>query len=180
MQTKTIYILLLAMISITITKAHTEPLETVDYVDIDRYLGKWYQIAFFPTRFQKADCGVIVTAEYGIDDRGRITVENTCWADDEMTEPLDSVTGTASVVSDSNAKLKVRFFWWLPFRADFWIIKLDQEDYQYAVVSEPRRRYLWIIARESRMDESLFDSILDDLENRGFDLENLAITAPVN
>lgn len=175
-----ILIITITICACSIAVKSLPPLETVDYVDIDRYVGRWYQIAFFPTRFQKADCGVVVTADYGIDDRGRITVENNCWADYELTESVSSVSGYAVPDNQNNTQLKVRFFWWLPFRANYWIINLDEDDYSYAVVSDPRRRYLWIIARENRMDKELFDELTEDLKNRGFNLDNLAVTAPID
>jgi apolipoprotein D and lipocalin family protein len=80
---------------------------------------------------------------------------------------MDTVKGKARVVDPiTNAKLKVSFSW--PFWGDYWIIDLG-EDFDYAVVSEPRRKYLWILARSPQMDDSLYAQILSRLREKGFD-----------
>ncbi len=154
-------------------------LQTVSCVELERYMGHWYQIAYFPSRFQPSGCKV-VTSEYALNDEGIINVTNTCWDDYEKSVKRRQLTGKATVVSDSNAKFKIRFSRWLPFRADYWIINLDKEEYQYAVVSEPRRKYLWILSRVGTMREDLFKELVDDLKERGFDIDNLKITAEIN
>lgn len=150
------------------------PVTTVKSVDLDRYLGRWYQQAFFPTRFQKADCGKVVTAEYSLDKKGRIRVLNTCWADEAATVVKNKAKASAYAVDKSNSKLKVTFFW--PFKGDYWIVKLDQKDYSYSVVSDPKREYLWILSRDKVFDRATYQEILDWLDQNGWDIDRLVFT----
>src|SRR5690606_31067814 len=93
---------------------------------------------------------------------------------DEGTGERREIVGTARVVEGSgNAKLKVTFFW--PFEGDYWVIDLDPQ-YRWAVVSEPYRRYLWILARTPQLASATLESILADLRQRGFDTDRLIYT----
>jgi apolipoprotein D and lipocalin family protein len=146
-------------------------LEVVDAVDLDRYLGTWYEIASFPAWFQR-DC-TAVQAEYTKRDDGLIKVVNSC-RKKSLDGKLKKSTGRAKVVdTTSNAKLKVSFFG--PFWGNYWIIDLDP-DYRWAVVSEPNRKYLWILSRERTMNEALFEMITARLDDRGFELDRLNLT----
>jgi apolipoprotein D and lipocalin family protein len=151
--------------------AENKPLEAVPYVDVQRYLGTWYEIARIPQRFQKGCVGV--TAEYKLRKDGDIDVLNTC-----RQETLDGQVRTAHgkawvVDKKTNAKLKVRFFW--PFTGDYWIIALDA-DYQWAVVGHPNRRYLWILSREPQMDEPLYGELLQLVADKGYELAGIKKT----
>ena len=168
--------LIISVVDCTALARKGSPLQVVNNVDLNRYIGVWYQIAYFPMRFQPADCGKVVTAEYGFDDRGRITVHNVCWADEEMTTIARDIRGRAYPTRESG-KLKVQFFW--PIRAPYWIIDLDEENYSYAVVSERRRRYLWILARDNEMSLQKYQKIVDLLAEKGFDIDRLVITGVV-
>ena len=146
-------------------------LETVDRVDLDRYLGLWYEIASFPAWFQRDCTGT--TAEYTWRDDGMIEVTNSC-RKGSLDGKLKRTTGRAKVVdAESNAKLKVSFFG--PFWGDYWILELDP-DYQWAVVSVPSRKYLWILSRTPRLDTATYQQILEPLPGRGFDLSRLRET----
>jgi apolipoprotein D and lipocalin family protein len=141
------------------------PLPTVEYVDLARYAGRWYEIARYPNSFERNCAGV--TADYTPLPNGEIEVLNTC-RKFTIDGRLESAKGTARVVdTETNAKLKVRFFG--PFEGDYWIIGLDDEDYQYAVVGEPGRRFLWILSRTPQMDPEVYDSIIDLLPELGYD-----------
>jgi apolipoprotein D and lipocalin family protein len=148
------------------------PLDVVADVDLDRYLGRWYEIASFPQRFQTG-C-VATTADYSPRDDGRIRVVNEC-RDGSFEGNLRRVDGVAWVTDPqrSQAKLKVQFFW--PFRGDYWIIALDPE-YRYAVVGHPSRDYLWILSRTPTMDPAIYATLLAGIEAQGFDLERLTPT----
>jgi apolipoprotein D and lipocalin family protein len=148
------------------------PLEVVGEFDLDRYLGRWYEIASFPQRFQRG-C-VATTATYSRRDDGRIGVVNEC-RDGSFDGELRRADGVAWVAGEdgSRAKLKVQFFW--PFRGDYWIIELDPE-YRYAAVGHPSRDYLWILARTPTLDPTLYRAISARLENRGYDLTRLRLT----
>lgn len=150
----------------------TTPLDTVSEVEVQRYLGKWYEIARYPNRFQR-QCFGGVTAEYSLRDDGRITVLNKC-REDSLDGPVDHIEGVARVANtETNAELKVRFF--LFFEGDYFIIDLD-EDYQWAVVGEPARRFLWILSRTPSMDPAVYEDILSRLPEKGYDPAGLVLT----
>lgn len=144
------------------------PLETVPHVDLNRYLGKWYEIASFPQWFQKG-C-VATSATYILREDGDINVLNEC-RKGALDGDFKRAKGKAWIVDrQTNARLKVRFFW--PFSGDYWIIDLA-DDYQYAVVGHPNRRYLWILSRTPRMDPSVYDGILERLKKQQYDVSRL-------
>jgi apolipoprotein D and lipocalin family protein len=153
------------------TKSNAQELETVQHVDLTKYAGKWYEIASYPQRFQKG-CHC-TTAEYTLTDRGYVIVENRCNRD-SVNGKQSYIKGKAFVEKNSgNAKLKVQFFW--PFKGKYWIIDLA-DDYSYAVVSHPNKKYLWILSRTSKMDPSIYQQIIRRLEKKGFDLTKLKAT----
>ena len=143
-------------------------LEVVPHVDLEKYLGKWYEIAHLPAKFQEG-CNE-TTATYTLSKDGSISVLNQSIKNGKMKQ----AKGKAKVVDmNSNAKLKVTFFW--PFYGDYWIMKLGN-DYDYSVVGTPNRKYLWILNRTPKMDDKLFSQLIDSLKSNGFDVFNLIIT----
>jgi apolipoprotein D and lipocalin family protein len=147
------------------------PLATVDYVDLDRYQGTWYEIARYPNSFERGCTGV--TAQYAPLPDGRIRVVNKC-RKSSLNGPVDRQIGVARVVDrTTNAKLKVQFFW--PFEGDYYIIDLDP-DYQYAVVGEPSRKFFWILSRTPSMDAATFDAILARMPDWRYDPDRLFLT----
>jgi len=148
-----------------------KPLEAVTFVDLDRYVGQWYEIARYHHRFQKGCVGSKAT--YSLRKDGKITVVNECY-DKSFSGKLRSVKGKAWVVDkETNARLKVSFFW--PFAGDYWIIDIGRE-YEYAVVGHPGRKYLWILSRTPVMDEKVYQSILARLEKQEYDTAKLVKT----
>ena len=144
-------------------------LETVDYVDVEKYLGKWYSIAEIPRWFSPSCYGV--TAEYSLREDGGVDVVNSCRRGGLDGEER-SIRARAYVVDEeTNAKLEVRFFWGL-VRGDYWIIELG-DDYEYAVVGEPSRRSLWILSREPYLEEELLEDILERVAAQGYDPDDL-------
>ena len=151
-----------------------QTLQTVPNVDIEKYAGKWYEIASFPQRFQRG-CHC-TTATYTLSPKGFVVVENRC-NKDSVNGKVSYIKGKAFVEPNSgNAKLKVQFFW--PFRAKYWIIDLA-DDYGYAVVSHPNMQYLWILCRKPVMEDDTYRGILERLEQKGFDLSKLQRTVQV-
>jgi apolipoprotein D and lipocalin family protein len=147
-------------------------LDVVDEVDINRYLGKWYEIASYPAFFQAGCAGT--TAEYSLNDDGTIAVLNSCF-EGSLDAELRTAEGSARTVEGSNnAKLKVRFF---IFEGDYWILELgDDEDYGYALVGAPSREFLWILSREPQLDDEIVDGVLSRLPEMGFDPDRLEWT----
>lgn len=145
-----------------------EPLETVDHVEIEKYLGKWYEIATFPQSFEKG-C-THTTAEYSLREDGKIAVRNSCLVDGK----LKTAEGIA-VVKDNktNAKLAIQFTWL--FSGKYWIIGLAP-DYSYAVVGHPNRKYLWILGRKPVMDAMTYNHLVLLAAGEGFDVRKLVKT----
>jgi len=146
---------------------NTQP-STVNNVDLKRYTGTWYEIAKIPNRFQK-QCARNTTAAYSLNDDGTIKVINQCVKDDGT---IDKAVGKARVVdTTTNAKLEVSFvsiFGFHLFWGDYWIIGLD-DDYQYAVVGSPTRKYGWILCREKQMSEDMYNEVKQILLSQGYD-----------
>ena len=151
------------------------PLETVPQVDLERYLGTWYEIASYPQRFQEGCTGT--TATYSLRSDGQIDVLNEC-RKGSLDGPEDVAEGRARVVDGTrNAKLEVTFFW--PFWGDYWIIDLGP-DYEYAVVGNPSRDYLWILSRTPTLDQAVYEGILSRIEEMGYPLDRLEKTLQPN
>jgi apolipoprotein D and lipocalin family protein len=147
------------------------PLATVPAVDLEKYAGKWYEIAAFPQRYQKG-CHC-TSAEYRPHPKGYIEVLNACRKKSANGE-LETASGKAFPVAGSNnSKLKVQFFW--PFKGDYWIIDLA-DDYSYAVVGSPDRESLWILARTPQLDETIYARLLSGITAKGFDVSQLRKT----
>ena len=148
----------------------TANLETVSSVDLNRYTGKWYEIARYENTFEKGCVGA--SADY-IAVEGDIDVTNRCYnAAGKMT---GEAKGHAKVIPESgNAKLKVSFFW--PFYGDYWVIKIA-DDYRYSVVGEPTRKYLWILSRTPQLNDSDRQGILAELPKLGYDVHKLYWTS---
>jgi len=152
-------------------KQELPPLQTVPKVDLTRYLGTWYEIATIPQRFQKG-C-TAVSATYTLRPDGKIKVLNEC-RKDSLNGKYKAAKGKAWVVDTvSNAKLKVQFFW--PFSGAYWIIELDS-NYQYAVVGHPGRKYLWILSRSRKMDEPLYNDLMERIKKHGYELSGIVKT----
>ena len=143
-------------------------LETVEHVDLVRYMGTWFEIAKFPQRFEKGLVGV--TANYALLPNGKVRVLNRGYKGD-FNGKLKTANGKAWVVDTAtNAKLKVSFFW--PFAGNYWILELGK-DYEYAAVGEESRKYLWILSRTPQMDETVYNGLLKRLQDQGFDISRL-------
>ena len=143
-----------------ISDMEADPLETVPFVDLPRYLGDWYDIAHYPAPFQEGCSGAM--AHYSLKEDGSIRVVNTCLKDGVR----KNVEGCAWVTNPvTNAELKVQFFW--PFKGDYHIIELDDE-YQWAVVGEPRRRYVWILSRQPELSPYIKDELWERIARHGY------------
>ena len=152
----------------------SEPVTTVDSVDLSRYVGTWYEIARLPAWFQR-HC-VDSKAVYTLQDDGQIGVHNEC-----VTEAgdVDQANGTARVVDPAtNAKLSVTFGNWFTrmFQStptgNYWILALDQ-DYQNAMVGTSDREYLWLLSRSTRMDQATYDKFVEHAREQGYPVAEL-------
>ncbi len=152
------------------------PVQTVDKVELGRYVGEWFEMARFPNRFQR-QCLGDVRAVYAVRQDGRLDVVNRCRTEDGVTE----ARGVARVVdSRTFAKLKVRFapaiLSFLPaVWGDYWVVGLAP-DYAWATVGSPDRKYLWILGRTSSIGPDAYTAALAAATSNGFDVARLTRT----
>ena len=141
-------------------------------VDLDRYLGKWFELARHENRFEKGMDAV--TAEYSLDEDGTILIVNSGSQNGPRGE-RSSAEGHAIVADKAtNAKLKVSFFG--PFYVgNYWVLD-HGDDYDWAIVGEPSGRYLWVLAREARPERAAAEAILSRVEALGYDRWALRVT----
>jgi apolipoprotein D and lipocalin family protein len=162
-------------------KKELPKLKTVEYIDLERYVGKWYEVARLDQRFQRG-C-INSTAEYSIKKNKNIKVLNKCTKIKKNGKKKNiSSVGNAWVKNKkTNAKLKVQFFLKrlrLNFLAgNYWILEVneDAQDYEYVVIGEPKRKYFWILARQQKLDETLLNDIITRYTEKGFPLGKLII-----
>ncbi len=153
-------------------------LRVVPEVDLQRYMGTWYEIARLPFKYQ-SQCISDVTATYALLEDGEVQVINRCR--DEKGEMSEAVgLARRSEKDGPNSKLEVRFApaWlsWLPMVwGDYWIMVLAP-DYSYVAVGGPDREYMWILSRTPSMDESVLQQILEQVKQNGYDLAGLMRT----
>lgn len=157
----------------TINDENLASLPTVESVDLEKYMGLWYEIARLPNSFQ-ANCGA-TTAEYQLNSRkNSVRVINRC--EDSTTQEVQTARGTALSSDATNSKLRVSFVpllqRWGWFAGDYWIIKLAA-DYSYSVVGHPQRKFLWILSRNSQLDNDALAEILQFIESVGYDPRDL-------
>lgn len=161
----------------TMAYAQTKPLHVVEKVELDKYLGVWYEVARKPMYFQKK-CDRDVSATYTLNENGNIGVDNRCYAQDGK---LNQSSGEAFVQNAPfNSKLKVSFLpesiRWLPVgRGDYWILKIA-DDYQTVLVGEPKRKYMWVLSRSAQPDPAVVKEYLDYAQSVGFDLSDIIHT----
>jgi apolipoprotein D and lipocalin family protein len=177
-------ILIAAILVLNSTFAHTadtsEPapvLTTIGALDVPRYMGTWYEIAKFPAWFQKR-CVADTRADYSLQPGGQVLVINRCRQ--ENGEMKDAVGNARQTGGTTSSKLEVRFApAWLSFIpavwGDYWVIDLDPA-YQLVAVSEPKREYLWILSRSTKVDPGTYAALLARLSSQGFDIQRLEKT----
>lgn len=163
---KTLLILVTTMLFSSVQAQKTP--SVVSSVDLKRYCGTWYEIARLPNFFErKLKCA---SATYSLREDGRITVVN---KGNYISDPQKSTSSKGVAwIPDKNspAKLKVQFFW--PFSGDYWIMYLD-DDYRYVLVGDPSNKYLWILAREKKMEDATYSMLLKKAIDNGYDVKTI-------
>ena len=150
--------------------------QAVQSVDLNRYAGKWYEIARLPMFFQR-NCASDVTATYTLQPTGKVEVNNQCMGKDG--KPMQSI-GEATKNGGSGSKLKVTFLpqalRWLPVgKADYWVLDLNP-NYNHALVGTPNQKYLWILSRTPTMDETTYQTMVATAKSQGYDVSKLQKT----
>ena len=160
----------LMTLSIISCKEKNLNLETVKELNINKYVGTWYEIARLPNKFEKdLEC---VTATYKIKKDGRIEVINKGHLFKDHSK-VKKIKGTAWVPDKNEpAKLKVSFFW--PFSGKYWVLVLDKE-YNYALVGDPSRKYLWVLSKSVKLEEAIYNSLLETALSKGFDTKKMLL-----
>ena len=141
----------------------------VKEVDLQKYLGTWYEIARYNHRFERGLVGV--TANYSMREDGKIKVLNSGYKK-RLDGRFKQAEGKA-YLPDSEldpAKLKVSFFW--NFYGDYFVLDLD-ENYQWAIVGSSSDKYLWMLSRTPQLDKELYNELLDKIKLRGYDISQL-------
>jgi apolipoprotein D and lipocalin family protein len=155
--------------------AQQNPPTTVKFVDLKKYVGLWYEVAKIPNSFQD-QCVKGTTAKYTLKEDGEISVTNSCIDEDGK---LDAADGVVRVVDKkTNAKLEVSFvsfLGWRPFWGDYWIIGLD-ENYQWAIIGTPNRKYGWVLSRTPKLDTKTMDGIFQILKDQGYNPKDFEIS----
>lgn len=141
----------------------------VQELDLNKYLGKWYEIARFDHRFERGLVGV--SASYSFRPDGKIKVLNSGYKN-TLNGTYSEAIGKAKIPDPKNepAKLKVSFFW--IFYADYFVLELDSE-YQWAVIGSSSDKYLWILSRTPQISEELYAKLLKKIEKRGYNTSKL-------
>ncbi|MDR3610594.1 MAG: lipocalin family protein [Ignavibacteriaceae bacterium] len=165
------------ILSFTIIKGQdmNNELRVVNSVDLKKYIGLWYEIAKIPNRFQK-DCKRNTTAIYSFREDGKIKVVNSCMEDDGSIKIAEGVARVAD--TRTNAKLEVSFVKLLGinlFWGDYWIIGLG-DNYEYALVGSPDRKYGWILSRTPKLQQEKLNRISELLKNKGYDISRFEFT----
>lgn len=150
--------------------------KAVDAIDVQKYAGRWYEVARLPMYFQR-NCVSDVQAKYSLNADKTIRVKNQCM---NKEGELDVSEGVAYPQNDGNSQLKVSFLpkglRWVPFsKGDYWVLRID-EDYQVALVGGPSHRYLWLLSRTPDMDEAVIENYLNTAKAQGYDLSKLIRT----
>ena len=150
--------------------ATPEGVQPVDGFELDRYLGKWYEIARLDHSFERGLDNV--SAEYSLRDDGGVSVVNRGYS--KADREWDEATGKAYFVGDEDiGHLKVSFFG--PFYGSYVIFELDHDDYSYAFVAGYDKSYLWLLARTPTVEEALIQSFIRKAKQLGFDTDELII-----
>jgi len=176
MKSKLLLVFLGLCCSVSGHMAHAErpALQPVASLDVARYMGTWYEIAKYPNSFQKK-CVRNTRADYQPLPDGTVQVLNRCVQADGKTR--EALGAARQLGAADSPRLQVRFApAWLAFIplvwGDYWVIDLDAQ-YQLVAVSEPKREYLWVLSRTSRVDYAAYQALLARLAQRGFDIERL-------
>lgn len=150
-------------------KKQIEELNPVEKVDLERYMGTWYEIARIPNRFEKDLVGV--TATYSLRKNGKVDVLNQGHKE-SLDGKLKKAKGFAKRVDPAYpAWFKVYFFW--PFGGDYIILELDQENYQYALIGGGNEDYLWILSRTPKMDKQTYEKLVARAAERKYDVSRI-------
>ncbi|XP_010275737.1 PREDICTED: temperature-induced lipocalin-1 [Nelumbo nucifera] len=156
-------------------------MDVVKGLDLQRYMGRWYEIASFPSRFQPKD-GINTRATYTLNSDVTVHVLNETWSGGKRGY-IEGTAYKADPKSDE-AKLKVKFYVppflpIIPVVGDYWVLYID-DDYRYALIGQPSRNYLWILCRQNHLDEDIYNQLLQKAKDEGYDVSKIHRTTHTN
>ena len=163
-----IIILLFLVACNSIDNSNHQIMKTVPFVDIHRFMGDWYVIANIPTFIEKRATNAVES--YRLNDKGEVETTFTFYQDSptgkkKVYNPIGFIFNT-----ETNAEWRMQFIW--PFKLPFLIIDLA-DDYSYTVVGVPNRKYVWIMARESKLSNDIYEKIINRLAGIGYDVSKV-------
>jgi apolipoprotein D and lipocalin family protein len=163
-----IFLLLTLPFFLTACTGKLEGVVAVTEFELDRYLGKWYEIARLDHSFERGLSNI--SAEYSLRDEGGVKVINSGFS--KQDNKWQQAEGKAYFVNKTDSgHLKVSFFG--PFYGSYVIFELDKKNYQYAFVSGPNTSYLWLLARTPQLDKKITEQFIKRSQELGFDTSNL-------
>ena len=168
---KTIWILMLQLLCLNNcdwNSGKMETLKTVEYVDIERFMGDWYVISNIPTFLEKRATNAIES--YRLNSKGEIETtftfhEDSPEGDKKIYKPKGFIKN-----NKTNAEWRMQFLW--PFKMPYLIIDLDA-NYNYTVIGVPNRKYVWIMSRKPSLDSKTYNIIIDKLKQVGYDIKQI-------
>lgn len=162
------YLYLLLILFFTACAGIPEGIKPIENFDVNKYLGTWYEIARFDHKFERGLDNI--TATYSKKDEEAIKVINKGY--DYTKKEWKEAEGVAYFIDKpTTGMLKVSFF--RPFYGGYNIIDIDQENYQYALICGNDRSYLWILAREKKLEESMLEKLVAKAKELGFETDKL-------
>lgn len=170
MQKRVLMLIFSVLLIFSCTKTNSQMIDktTVKELDLNRYLGTWYEIARFPHSFEKNLVGV--TATYALRKDGKIEVLNQ-GIKNTLDGERSKAVGKAKIPDKSEpGKLKVSFFW--IFYADYFVLELDK-NYQYVMIGSSSDKYFWILSRTPQMEPANYEMLMQNARKRGYNLDNL-------
>ncbi|MCK6598595.1 MAG: lipocalin family protein [Bdellovibrionaceae bacterium] len=163
------YLCIFTLGCVSLAKDSRPTVQTAQFVDLNKYLGKWYEVASIPQSFQK-QCVANTTAQYSLTDNGLIKVLNSCTKIDDSVSVAEA---RARVIdTQSYSKLKVTFVklfdWVFAFGGNYWILDVDS-NYNIALVGDPTRNYAWILSRYPSLSTAQWVEAEKTFKNQGYD-----------
>jgi apolipoprotein D and lipocalin family protein len=163
-----LYALSMLLFILTACTGKPDGVVAVKEFELDRYLGKWYEIARLDHSFERGLNNI--TAEYSLRDDGGVKVINSGFSKED--KEWQQAEGKAFFVDETDSgHLKVSFFG--PFYGSYIVFELEKKDYQYAFVSGPDTSYLWLLARTPQVDEKVTEQFVKRSQALGFDTSKL-------
>jgi apolipoprotein D and lipocalin family protein len=154
---------------VSLAKDSRPAVQTKDYVDLNKYIGKWYEVASIPQSFQK-QCVTDTSAQYSAAENGLIKVYNSCTTAEGKVSGAEARARITDVTS--NSKLKVTFVkiidWVFAFGGNYWILDVDN-GYNVALVGDPSRGYAWILSRQPDLSKAQWVDAEKTFKSQGYD-----------